>query len=163
MKNIITVRNASRLLLIGSAVLFLHSCVVYSPYAQQKVKVPDIVQMSKEGRSSKDIIREIRQSHSVYTLKADQLAKLRDEGVQDSVINYMEKTHFDSIRRNQWMNDSYYGYPGPYGYYGGFGFGWPYWGYGWGWGPTIIYSYHHSYGGGFHGGFHGGYHGGMRR
>jgi len=144
---------------IGAAIL--NSCVVYSPYSQQKIQVKDIVRMSKDGYSSKDIIKEIRQSHSVYGLKADQLAKLRDEGVQDSVINYMEKTHIDAIRRNQWAADSYYSWPG-YGYYGGFGFGWPY-GY-WGWGPTIIYNYRGGFGGHYHGGggFHGGGHG-LRR
>jgi hypothetical protein len=47
--------------------------------------------MSKDGLSSRDIINEIRHSHTVYTLKADELAKLQNEGVQDSVINYMEQ------------------------------------------------------------------------
>jgi hypothetical protein len=73
------------------------------------VTVPDIVKMSKDGYSSKSIIKEIRQSHTYYTLKADQLSKLQNEGVPDSVINYMEKTHIDAVRRNQQINDSYYG------------------------------------------------------
>ena len=123
---------------VVTVILMLQSCVVYNPYAQQQVTVPDIVQMSKDGLSSKAIIREIRQSHSQYALKAGQFANLRNEGVQDSVLNYMQKTHLDAVRRDQRINDSYYGWPGSYGYYGGFGYGWPYGSYGWGWGPTIF-------------------------
>lgn len=159
MKKLINFKQALILFLIISGVLILQSCIVYRPYSSQAVAIPDIIQMSKDGLSSKSIISEMRQSHSIYTLKADQLAKLRDEGVQDSVINYMEKTHIDAIRYNQRMADSYYGWPGGYGYYGGFGFGWPYGLYGWGWGPTIIFSEQHSFGGVSHGNFHGG----MRR
>jgi hypothetical protein len=152
--------------LIFTAAIF-QSCVVYNPYSQQQVSVPDIVQMSKDGLSSKAIISDLRHTHSVYTLKADQLAKLRDEGVQDSVINYMQKTHLDAVRRDQSIADSYYSWSGGYyGPYGGFGFGWPfgYYGYGWGFGPTIVLRGGGYYGGGYRGGFHGGGgHGGMRR
>jgi hypothetical protein len=154
MKKLINFKRVLYFFSIIMGIIFLQSCVVYQPYSAQQVTVPDIVKMSKDGYSSKSIIKEIRQSHSYYTLKADQLSKLRNEGVQDSVINYMEKTHIDAVRGNQQMNDSYYGWPGDYGWYGGFGYGWPYGG--WGWGPTIIYSEHRSFGGGFHGGSHGG-------
>ena len=150
MKNPIKFKHVTYLFLVFIAVLFLQSCAIYYPYAQQAVTVPDILQMSKDGMSSKDIIKKMRKSKSVYTLKADQLAKLRDEGVTDSVINYMEKTHINAIRQRQLYSDSYYWGPGMgMGLYGGFGFGWPY-GYGyWGWpynyggynlGPAIIYE-----------------------
>ncbi len=167
MKKRINFKRIVEWFMIAVGIVILQSCVVYSPYAQQpQVTVPDIVQMSKDGLSSKAIIKEIRHSHTVYGLKADQLAKLRNEGVQDSVINYMEKTHIDAIRRDQRMSDSYYGnygWPG-YGYYGGFGWGSPYGYYGWG-GPTIILHAHRDFDGGFHGGERGGEgsHGGDRR
>jgi len=154
--------------LIFMAAIF-QSCVVYNPYSKQQVSVPDIVQMSKDGLSSKAIISDLGHTHSVYTLKADQLAKLRDEGVQDSVINYMQKTQLDAVRRDQSIADSYYGWSGGYyGPYGGFGFGWPFgyygYGYGWGFGPTIVLHGGGYYGGGYRGGFHGGGgRGGMRR
>jgi hypothetical protein len=162
MKKLINFKRLVYFVFIVSAVVIIQSCVVYTPYSQQKVSVPDIVQMSKDGMSSKDIIAEIQQSRSVYGLKADQLAKLHDEGVQDSVLNYMEESHLNAVRRYS-MADSYYGYGWDYGLgYGGLGFGWPY--YGWGWGSTIILNSRHGFGGGFHGGFaHGGFHGGGRR
>jgi hypothetical protein len=146
-------------------VLLFQSCIMYNPYnyqgrynsyQQPSVPVSDIIQMSKDSVSSKDIITEIRRSHTVYLLKADQLAKLKDEGVQDSVINYMEKTHIDAVRRNQMMQDSYYGWTGMDGYmYGGYGYGWPfaYWGWGLGWdiGTAILFHGHGGYGHGFRG------------
>jgi hypothetical protein len=162
MKNLMKFKNVIYLSFIVAGIVLLQGCTIYRPYSAQLVTVPDIVQMSKDGITSKDIIREIRKSHTVYGLKADQLAKLRDEGVQDSVINYMEKTHIDAIRQNQRMEDSYYWWPGYNRYlYDGFGFGWPYYGYlGWNWSPVIIYN---GRGGGIHGGFHGSFHGGGRR
>jgi hypothetical protein len=164
MKNKILIRNLIGFMFLLIIVVFIQSCAVYSPNTAQMVTVPDIIQMSKNGVSSKDIIKDIRRSHTVYGLKADQLAKLRDQGVQDSVINYMEKTHMDAIAQNQWRQD--YWWPGYDGYWYG-GFGWPYyggfWGWNWGWGPSIVFNYRggfHGGEGGFHGGhgFHGGRH-----
>jgi len=109
MKKLINFRRVLYFFSIITGIIFLQSCVVYQPYSSQQVTVPDIVKMSKDGYSSKSIIKEIRQSHTYYTLKADQLSKLQNEGVPDSVINYMEKTHIDAVRRNQQINDSYYG------------------------------------------------------
>ena len=137
--------------LLTAGLSVLGGCVVYK-YAPEALTVPQIVQMSKEGRSSKDIIRDIKQSHTVYNLKASDFANLRNEGVQDSVLNYMDKMRIKAIRskeRNQ--NYAYWG-PG-WGdfWYGGPGFGWgyPYWGYGYGYGlgPTIII---HGHGGAGH-------------
>jgi hypothetical protein len=163
MKNKLNFKHVIRIILIMTGIALLQSCAVYGPNTAQMVTVPDIIQMSKDGVSSKDIIRDIRNSHTVYGLKADQLAKLRDQGVQDSVINYMGKTKIDAIRQNQWRQDSNYWWPGFNGYlYGGLGFGWPFYGglWGWNWGPAIVFSNH---GGGFYGGFRGesGYRGGF--
>ena len=172
MKNLIRFKYLIGLFFTGLFAMLFQSCIVYNPYKysgrynsydQPSLPVSDIVQMSKDGASSKDIIKEIRRSHTVYWLKADQLAKLRDEGVQDSVINYMEKTHIDAVSRNQRLSDSYYWWPGSDGYlYESLGFGWPYWGY-WGWniGSAILFSGRFGgYYGGFHSGYHGGSHGG---
>ena len=140
------------LLLIGAGLLTLQSCVVYNPYYLPSVPVTDVVQMSKEGMSSKDIIKKMRKTHSVYLLKADQLAKLREEGVQDSVINYMEATHFNAIKQTQRLNDSYYMYPGTLGYgFWGPGYWGPYGYWGYDFGPAVII---HGGGGRFHGGGH---------
>ena len=131
----------------------LTGCVVYRNVTP-KLSEDDIVQMSKEGMSSRAIISEIRNSRSVYMLHADQIAQLSREGVPDSVLNYMDQTRINAIRRyNSWDNDYYYG---PYSNYW-YSPWWPYgyWGYGYS-SPLIIYG---NRGRGFyHGGehFHGG-------
>jgi len=155
MKTQIKVKHVILLaVLLASAGLF-QSCVVYRPYSFTPVTVPDIVQMSKDKVSSQNIINEIKKSHTAYTLKANEYAKLQQAGVADSVVNYMQQTHINMIRNNQQAQDSYYWSPGYGGYwYGGLGYGWPlgYWG--WNLGPTVVFR---GGGGGFHGGgFHGG-------
>src|ERR1035437_4510003 len=156
MKKLIDIKWVLRVIIILAVVMTVQSCVVYNPYSQinqQQVPVSDIVQMSKDGLTSGDIISQINQSRSVYGLNAGELAKLRDEGVSDSVINYMEKTHFDAINQSRQMNNPNYGWDSGYGYYGGFGFGWPY--FGWGWRPTVVFRSYSAFhgGGGFHAGF----------
>ena len=127
----------------------LSGCVVYQN-TPEKLSVSQVVQMSKDGQSAKDIIKKIRDSHTVYRLKASDYAALSNEGVQDSVLNFMDRTRINSIRANE--NYPYYGYWGPgwdsY-WYGGLGFGWPYpyYGLGYGIGPAVIIR---SHGGGHH-------------
>ena len=162
MKKIINFRHATWLTLIVTGLAILQNCVVYRPYPEnaQLFTVPDIIQMSKDGAWSKDIINEINKSHTAYNLKADQLAKLRDEGVQDSVINYMEQTRIDLIQQNQRYNDSSYWWMANGFFYGALGWGWPYGYFGVNWAPAVIYNVNRGYSGGFHGG---GFHGGFRR
>lgn len=157
MKNLKVFKRLIHLTLLTIGAALLQSCVVYQPTAQQTVPVSDIVQMSKDGVHAKDIIKDLRHSHSVYFLKADQLARLRNEGVQDSVINYMEKTHINAVVNNQRLQDPYYSWPGMYGYgygYYGPGFGWPYGYWGWDPGPIIIYRGSRGYGEESHEGMH---------
>ena len=160
MKSLVKIKNLIYLFFITIGAMLLQSCVATYPNNLSSVPVSDIIQKSQDGVSSKDIIKELRRSHSVYFLKADQLAKLKNEGVQDSVINYMENTRINAIRRNQQMRDSYYMGPGWYGngYYG-YGYGWPYGGY-WGWnmGPSIIIRGGRDLDDGHRGGSHGGRH-----
>ena len=135
-------------LLIASGILLFQGCVVYTQPREPLVKVPDIIQMSKDGVTSKDIIQKIKKSHTAYNLKADQLAKLQKQGVPDSVINFMEQTHINSEIQKAQNYNSYYGWPGWGGSYFGYPYyGWPYY-YGGYWGPTIIYR------GGGHEGHH---------
>lgn len=137
MKSPVVFKRTMFALLLALGTIIFTGCAVYNEANMANLPVSDIVKMSKAGVPAKDIIRQIRSTHSVYMLRANELAELRNEGVQDSVINYMEKTHIDAERRNQAAQDYYYSYPGWYGYPNwGWGFGGPY-GY-WGWGPTVI-------------------------
>lgn len=159
MKKLFDLKKLIYLIIIGSGIFILHSCAVYTPYSYTPVTVPEIVKMSQDKVPAKKIINEIKQSHTAYTLKASEYAKLQQAGVSDSVVNYMQDTHLKLIRQNQQMRDSYSWNPYYNNYWYG-GWGWPYYGYGgWGWNPAPIIIYR---GGDRDGGFHGGgfHHGG---
>jgi hypothetical protein len=139
MKNLMNFKHVIFLFILVSGGALLHSCATYSPEVKP-VTLPDIVQMSKDKVSSKNIINEIKKSHTAYTLKASEYTKLQQQGVADSVVNFMLKTHINLIQYNSQMQDSYYWSPWYRGYwYGGFGYGWPYSYWGWRLGPTIIH------------------------
>jgi len=151
MKNQIHCKSAIFLFILASGLLFLSGCAVNNQITVGPVTIPDIIRMSKDSMSSKDIIKEIRKSHTAYTIKASEYAKLQKDGVADSVVNFMQKTHLNLIRQQQQLDDSYYWYPW-YGnwWYGYPSYGWPYY---WGWNmrPSFIFrggGYYH--GGGTH-------------
>jgi hypothetical protein len=73
--------------------------------AKPPVTVPQIILMSREGVPAEDIIQKMKESGTVYRLKADQLAQLKEEGVPDAVIDYMQQTYIDAVRRDQSLED----------------------------------------------------------
>ena len=85
------------------------------------VSVKEIVEMTEAGLPSEIIINKIQQSHTVYRLQASQLVQLKEMGVSDEVINYMQQTYIDAVRQNQsyedWSNftlaDDGFWYGGP--------------------------------------------------
>lgn len=93
-----------------------------------------IVQLSKDGVPAPDIIRRIDDTRTVLPLSGRQFAKLRNEGVDDDVLDHLQARYtraieFDSRIRTQQM---YWGAGmGPWGGFGPFwrpGYGpWPYW------------------------------------
>ena len=92
------------------------------------VRVPQIVQMSREGIPAQAIIRKMRASRTAYRLTAAQLVQLHKEGVPDSVLNYMQGTYLQAVRHNQRLEDwNRWNFDG----------GWWYspWPEPWGWGP----------------------------
>ncbi len=89
------------------------------------VSVSEIVQMSKAGKSDTAIIDKIRHSGTVYRLSASQLVGLNRQGVSDGVINYMQQTYLEAVRRNQQLSDqSYWTFYNDGYLYGGYPFGW---------------------------------------
>ncbi len=63
--------------------------------------VSEVVRMSEEGLPPGTIVNKMRDSETVYRLSAAQLAQLHDQGVQDQVINYMQETYLNAVRREQ--------------------------------------------------------------
>lgn len=69
------------------------------------VTVPQIILMSKEGVPADEIMEKMRESGTVYRLQASQLAQLKEQGVPDAVIDYMQQTYIDAVRRDQSLED----------------------------------------------------------
>jgi hypothetical protein len=89
------------------------------------VSVQEIIDMSKSGMPPDQIIQEISESQTVYRLEASQLADLEKQGVPPAVINYMQQTYLDSVRRNSDLEDYDYWTQEEDGYwYGGMPYGW---------------------------------------
>lgn len=76
---------------------------------------PDqVVEMSKAGKSADEIIQLMQDSGAIYRLSASQLSALRDKGVPDAVIDYMQQTYLEQVRRDEaWR----YSYPPHWGYW----------------------------------------------
>lgn len=88
----------------------------------------EIVALARSGAPAQEIIRRMRESGAVYPLAASQLARLREQGVPDEVIDYMHRTYIEEVRRQEAMRQSFfYGpvFPPYYPYY--FGPGRPPW------------------------------------
>jgi hypothetical protein len=88
----------------------------------------EIVQMSKDGQPADAIIRRMMESRAFYPLPASELAKLREQGVPDRVIDYMQQSYVEAVRYEEWSRarDAWPPF-GPYGPYGPYFRGRHYW------------------------------------
>jgi hypothetical protein len=68
----------------------------------------EVVQMSKAGTPAEDIIRRLQDSRAVYPLTGSQIAKLHEQGVPDTVLDYMQTAYMDRVR---WESRMYYDSP----------------------------------------------------
>ena len=109
-----------------SLVLVLGGCASVPPLPP--VTVADVVQMSAAGDPPDKIIARMQAAGTVYRIQASQLAKLHQQGVADPVLDYMQKTYIEAVRRDQRMQDWNRWWRGPDGFfYGGCCYGsWPY-------------------------------------
>jgi hypothetical protein len=107
------------LLVIVAGGLLLAGCATLEGYQARPVTATQIIKMSHSGVPAQDIIQLMRDSGSVYRLSASDLADLRAQGVPDAVIDYMQHTYLEAVRREQEREDwDYYMGYGP-GWYGG--------------------------------------------
>jgi hypothetical protein len=96
----------------GSASMFLDGSALLGGCAsmgfeQTKtlVMVSEVILMSNEGFPAETIVKKMRDSKTVYRLTAAQLARLHDQGVADPVINHMQQTCLEAVRREQNLAD----------------------------------------------------------
>jgi hypothetical protein len=111
---------------IAGCLLLLESCATLGITQPEPVTVPQIIQMSKAGVPAQEIVKKMRRSGTVYRLKASQLSELKEEGVPDSVIDYMQETYLDAVRNDQALEDwNRWTMEDDGFWYGGGPYGWP--------------------------------------
>jgi hypothetical protein len=69
------------------------------------VTVAQIIEMSNAKVPPEEIIQKMRDSGAMYRLPASQLAQLKEQGVPDAVIDYMQQTYLAAVRREQSQED----------------------------------------------------------
>lgn len=74
--------------------------------------------MATAGKPAPDIVRELQDTRAVYPLTASQIVKLHEQGVPESVLDYMQSAYAASISWNArmqyegtwWWHDCFYCY-----------------------------------------------------
>ena len=57
-----------------------------------------VVEMSQAGKPAEEIIRELQETRAVYPLTGSQIARLHDQGVPDTVLDYLQNAYAEHIR-----------------------------------------------------------------
>jgi hypothetical protein len=95
----------------------LIGCATFGKPLPPAPTVAEIVQLAKDGVAAEDIIKRMEDAQAVYRLPASELAKLREQGVPDKVVDYMQQTYIADERWREYLRarDSYwFFYGGPY-------------------------------------------------
>ena len=88
-----------RSLVILTSVL-LSGCAGFQPRPDPPT-VEQVVQMARDKTDAAEIVRRMHDSYAVYRLSASQLAQLREQGVPDTVIDYMQRTWLEAVRQEE--------------------------------------------------------------
>ena len=65
------------------------------------VTISEVIQLSEESVPAEIIVKKMHASKTIYRLNAAQLAHLHDQGVADPVLNYMQETYLNAVRRER--------------------------------------------------------------
>jgi hypothetical protein len=120
-------RRQSPTLLLLTCITLLSGCATLGlEQSMPPVTVSEVIQMSKQGVPTDTILDKMRESQTVYRLTPSQLTQLRDQGVANQVIDYMQQTYLYTVRHDQRFEDWDYRNLGADGFwYGGPYYGWP--------------------------------------
>ncbi len=72
----------------------------------------EVIDMTRAGATDEEIIREIVNTRTVYSLTVGDISKLKEAGVSEGVINYMLETPNRRVRvieRVRYVPDPFYG------------------------------------------------------
>jgi hypothetical protein len=68
------------------------------PKPDPKLPLAEIIRLSKEGATAKDIIARIRETGSRYDLSASQAIELHSQGVNAEVLDYIQSAREQALR-----------------------------------------------------------------
>lgn len=99
---------------------------------KEPISLEQVIQMSKAQTPPADIIAQLTQTRTVLQISGSQFAKLREQGVDDAVLDHLQKSFVDSVEMEARLRTQslYWGYGGWGGHYRPFYGPWPY-GYRW--------------------------------
>ena len=106
----------TRTLAIACAAAFMVGCA--TPPRPVPLTQADIISMVKVGVPDEEIMRRIDVTGTVFRLSADDVVRLRNEGVSDRVVTYMLDTYTQAVAAEQRRQDASY-FDFYYGYYYG--------------------------------------------
>ena len=89
-------------LLAGLLILVLAGCAGMD--RRPPPSLEQVVDMSRAGTPPEEIIRELQETRAVYPLTGSQIARLHEQGVPDTVLDYMQNVYMDRIRRESRMS-----------------------------------------------------------
>jgi hypothetical protein len=105
------------LLVLSALTILITGCATPAPRPPALTE-SDILSMIKAGMSDNDVLRRIDATRSVFHLSADDVVRLRQEGVSDRVVNGMLDTYVRAAaerqRRLDMDNADFYDRSGPY-------------------------------------------------
>ena len=91
------------------------------------LSLDEVVSLSKANTPPDEIVRKMKETRTVYLVSASELIKLNKEGVDPTVLDYMQSTAVDQARRDERYRG--YGPWYPYPYYSPFWHRSPFWPY----------------------------------
>lgn len=115
-------RTARILLSVLVLAFTVAGCATFGEPLPPPPTLAEIVESSKAGQPPTQIIERMQRSRAVYRLQASELARLREQGVADEVIDYMQRVHLEVVRFEESIRARQY-----------YGPGWGPWGHGSGW------------------------------
>lgn len=119
------IRAVARVAALAMVALVLPRCATLGFQRPEPFTVDQVVAASRAGEPAPELIARMRDSGTVYRLSGSQLASLRDEGVPDAVLDYMQDTYLSAVRRREEL-EGWGDWTGVDGYwYGGAPYGWP--------------------------------------
>lgn len=101
--------NPFRLALVLVLAMLLGACA--GMQRRPPPSLDEVVAMSNAGKPAEEIIRELQETRAVYPLTGSQIARLSEQGVPDTVLDYMQGAYMDRVR---W--ESRMAYDSPYGW-----------------------------------------------